>query len=64
MHPLYLVEPDIETTLSDLGSDYLDLDYFDLYLFHWPFCWMEDGHFFPNHADYRTAYSKVDYIHI
>lgn len=52
-----LVRGACETTLKNLG-----LDYVDLYLIHWPMGYAEGGSLFPENADGTTAYSNVDYI--
>lgn len=52
-----LVRGALETTLSNLGLEYLDL-----YLIHFPTGFQEGGPLFPKNAKGETAFSLVDYL--
>lgn len=52
-----LVRKNVEETLKNLQTDYLDL-----YLIHWPMGYKEDGDMFPKDADGKFLYSNVDYL--
>uniref|UniRef100_A0A0A9W9J7 Aldose reductase n=1 Tax=Lygus hesperus TaxID=30085 RepID=A0A0A9W9J7_LYGHE len=56
-HRKDLVRGAIETTLSNL-----QLDYIDLYLIHWPMGYKEDVELFPRDANGKVQYSDVDYV--
>ncbi|XP_077292513.1 aldo-keto reductase family 1 member B1-like isoform X2 [Arctopsyche grandis] len=51
------VEKACRKTLSDLG-----LQYVDLYLIHWPFCYVENGELFPRDPSGEMIFADFDYV--
>jgi len=52
-----LVRGACETTLKNLGTNYVDM-----YLIHWPMGYAEGDDLFPTDANGKTAFSSVDYV--
>ncbi|MCL4131936.1 UNVERIFIED_CONTAM: hypothetical protein GTU68_013220 [Idotea baltica] len=56
-HSKELVLPTLQTSLKNLGLDYLDL-----YLIHWPMGYQERKELFPRDENGKIVYSDVDYL--
>ncbi|KAL0260802.1 hypothetical protein SLS55_004493 [Diplodia seriata] len=51
------VEPALDASLKDLGTDYVDL-----YLIHWPVAFGRGDEVFPKDSNGKTKTEKIDYV--